>query len=75
MVYHSVSGKSVHMLGNLCSKNFGLWQKYSVYEDYFVCEYSICEVLLYYEWYSSFLKYIKSKIRRETQLTPQTFEQ
>ena len=33
-----------HMRGDLCSKNFGLQQKYSI------CEYSICGVLLYCIW-------------------------
>ena len=35
------------MRGDLCSKNFGLQQKYSVCEVYSICEYSICGILLY----------------------------
>ena len=30
-----------HMRGDLCSKNFGLLQKYSICEVYSICEFSI----------------------------------
>ena len=36
-----------HMRGDLWSNNFGLQQKYSICEVYYICEYSICGVLLY----------------------------